>query len=89
MKTLEDIILTVPSIADRGNLLSAMVKMRQALKEHVSQTEKEDSHAAATTPQEVADWLDKHWSEGTVRAKAIRKAAKALRDQGLSDNPRV
>lgn len=89
MKTLEDIILTVPSITDRANLLSAMAKMRQELKAQVSQTTEDDTHASSTTPQEVADWLDKHWSEGTVRAKAIRKAARALREQGLSDNPRA
>jgi hypothetical protein len=82
MKTLEDIILTVPSITDRGRLLSEVVKMRSALR-------KQEEAPSATPLESVANWLDQHWSEGTVRAKAIRKVAKILREQGMSDNPRA
>ena len=73
------IIMTVPSIADRGTLLSALSVLRHKLKQA------EEAQAGAG---EVADWLDRHWPENTVRAKAVRKAAAILREHGLTENPR-
>ena len=71
--------MTVPSVADRGTLLSALSVLRYRLKQA------EDAQAGAG---EVADWLDRHWPENTVRAKAVRKAAAILREHGLTENPR-
>lgn len=73
------IIMTVPSIADRGTLLSALSVLRHKLKQA------EEAQAGAG---EVADWLDRHWPENTVRAKAVRRAAALLREHGLTGNPR-
>jgi hypothetical protein len=61
------IILTVPSISDRANLLS-----------HVSRL-KSGGGVESQTSSRICDWIERTWPENTVRAKMARKVSGMIR----------
>jgi|SaaInlV_130m_DNA_2_1039683.scaffolds.fasta_scaffold20314_3 hypothetical protein len=74
---LERIAMTIPAIHDRAKMVSALAILSQP-----SGSDLEGS----VFLEDVCCWLESNWSEDTVRAKAIRKAAQMLRESGLGIN---
>lgn len=74
---IKDIVLSLPSIVDREVLLRELAVLSERPEES------EDSDLVSL--EDVCVWLETTWSGQTVRAKAIQKAARMLRENGLRD----
>ena len=61
------IILTVPSISDRANLLRHVSRMKSG------------GGAESQAVSRICDWIERTWPENTVRAKMARKVSGMIR----------